>query len=65
MSIFEQYSSKLPKKIIEELKENIPKGTNEAKIKKAMESQPVMVMARIICQKPRPKMYMSIIERRI
>ncbi len=37
MSIFEQYSSKLPKKIIEELKENIPKGTNDAKIKKAME----------------------------
>ena len=37
MSLFAKYSSILPKKIIEELKENIPKDTSEAKIKKAID----------------------------
>jgi DNA-directed RNA polymerase subunit A" len=36
--IYPEYSDKLPSKIIEEVKANLPKGTSDAKLKKVMES---------------------------
>ena len=37
MSVYTKYSNILPKKIIEELKKNIPKGASDSKIKEIME----------------------------
>jgi len=38
MDIFKEYEEKLPTKIIEQIKENLPKGVSQAKLKKILEN---------------------------